>query len=309
MRQPAVAGRFYSNNKESLTKEIRNCFTHPIGPGLPGKCRNERRIVSAIAPHAGYAASGMNAAHVYKAIAEDGPPEAYVIIGPDHHGIPYDVALCGVPYVTPLGVCGIHEEIAKRLKKEIPDDPPSHRYEHSVEVQVPFIQFIDPNAKIVPIIMGDQSEGCARFLSKAIAEACEGYDAIVIASSDLSHYVPKKRAHSESADVLKRVCDLDIRGMYNTITERDITACGFGPMAVAMSSGGTNAKLLKYSDSDDSLGMSNEVVAYASVAFYRERVPNAATRAAIKEVEAMMKNPSLGKAYNDVDEMMRELLS
>jgi AmmeMemoRadiSam system protein B len=209
----------------------------------------------------------MNAAHVYKAIAEDGLPEVYVIVGPDHRGIAYDAAMCGVPYVTPLGVCGIHEEVAGKLRKMIPDDPPSHRYEHSVEVQVPFIQYIDPNARIVPIIMGDQSRECAKFLSEAIADACGGHDHIVIASSDLSHYVSKKRAYSEGKDVLEKVCGLDIDGMYNVIKERRITSCGYGPMAVAMSSKCSDAELLKYSDSSDPLGMSDEVVAYASVVF------------------------------------------
>lgn len=269
MRYPAVAGRFYSDNKDALIKEIEGCFTHPLGPGLPGKCGNERKIISAIAPHAGYAASGMNAAHVYKAIAEDGLPEAYVIVGPDHRGIQYDVAMCGVPYVTPLGACGIHDGIAKKLRKIIPDDPQSHRYEHSVEVQIPFIQYIDPDPRIVPIIMGDQSPGCSKLLSEAIKEACGEHDVIVIASSDLSHYVPKKRAYSEGTDVLKKVCGLDVPGMYGVIEGRDISACGYGPMSVAMSMDPSDAKLLKYSDSDDSLGMSNEVVAYAAVAFYR----------------------------------------
>jgi AmmeMemoRadiSam system protein B len=225
--------------------------------------------MSAIAPHAGYMASGMNAAHVYKAIAEDGLPDAYVIVGPDHHGIQYDVALCGEPYVTPLGACGIHEGIVKKLSKIIPNDASSHRYEHSVEAQVPFIQYIDPNAKIVPIIMSDQSMECAEFLSKEIAKACEGIDVIVIASSDLSHYVPKRTARSESEDVIKKVLTFDVRGMYDVINAKGITACGYGPMAVAMQSGGNNAKLLKYSDSGDSLGNNNDVVAYASVVFFK----------------------------------------
>jgi len=270
MRHPAVAGRFYPNDRNALAKEIRNCFTHEIGPGLPGECRNERNIVSAIAPHAGYRASGMNAAHVYKKIAEDGLPEVYIVIGPDHYGIPYDLAMCGEPYVTPLGVCGIHDDIAKKLREFIPDDPHAHRYEHSVEVQIPFIQYIDPNAKIVPIIMSDQSAEFARYLSNAIKEACDGHDHVVIASSDLSHYVPKKKAHSEGTDVLNKVCELDVPGMYSVIEEHGITACGFGPMAVSMLAGRSTAELLKYSDSSDSLGMSGEVVGYASVIFRKQ---------------------------------------
>jgi AmmeMemoRadiSam system protein B len=139
-----------------------------------------------------------------------------------------------------------------------------------VEVQIPFIQYIDPNAKIIPIIMSDQSQECARYLSNAIAEACEGIDHVVIASSDLSHYVPKGQASSESKCLLDRICALDVNGMYDVIDERKITACGFGPMAVAMSSGCRSAKSLKYSDSCDSLGSDRDgVVGYASVAMHR----------------------------------------
>ena len=269
MRQPAVAGRFYPNGRDALMKEIERCFTHSIGPGLPGGCRNERKIAAAIAPHAGYAASGMNAAHAYKEIAEDGLPDVYVVVGPDHHGIPYDAAMCGEPYVTPLGVCGVHEDAAKKMRKLIPDDVRAHRFEHSVEVQIPFIQFIDPNAKVIPVIMSDQSYESAVRLSKVIKEACAGYDRIVIASSDLSHYVPRARARSESTELMEKVCALDVKGMYEVIAERRITACGFGPMAVAMMSGGTKGKLLRYSDSCDSLGSdAGGVVAYASAAFF-----------------------------------------
>jgi AmmeMemoRadiSam system protein B len=269
MRYPAVAGRFYPNEGKALTGEIERCFTHPIGPGLPQECKNTRRISSVISPHAGYMASGMNAAHVYREIAEDGLPEAYIIIGPDHHGIPYDAAMCSEPYLTPLGRCEVHGDICKRLRKIIPNDVHAHEFEHSVEVQVPFIQFIDKNAKIVPIIMGDQSQGSVRYISETIAEVCEGYDIVVIASSDLSHYVPKEQAHSEGMDVLEKVCARDIPGMYKVINDRRVTTCGFGPMAVAMSADCSSSKLLRYSDSADSLGISKEVVAYASVSFYR----------------------------------------
>jgi AmmeMemoRadiSam system protein B len=269
MRYPAVSGRFYPNEKNALLREIRNCFAHRLGPGMPGECAGGRRLTAAIAPHASYMASGMNAAHVYKEIAEDGLPDVYIVIGPDHHGIPYDAAMCSEPYVTPLGVCNTHEDVAKRLRKTIPDDAHAHRYEHSVEVQIPFIQFIDPGARIIPIIMGDQSQECAEFVAEAIEEACAGRDHLVIASSDLSHYVPKEQARSEGNDVLDKVCALDVPGMYKVVEERNVTACGYGPMAVSMSSKCSCAELLKYSDSSDSLGRSREVVAYASVAFYR----------------------------------------
>ena len=270
MRYPAVAGRFYPSDKRMLIREIENCFRHPLGPGMPGECRNEGTLMSVIAPHAGYMASGMNAAHAYRAIAEDGLPDVYVIVGPDHHGIPYDAALCGEPYVTPLGACAVHEDIVKKMRKAIPDDPHAHRYEHSVEVQVPFIQYIDADPKVVPIIMSDQSRGCAEYVSKAIAEACEGYRCVLIASSDLSHYIPKEKAFEEARKVIERICSLDVRGMYDVIARSGMTACGYGPMAAAMMSGCSRAEELKYSDSYDSLrGDKREVVGYLSAAFRR----------------------------------------
>jgi len=157
MRYPAVAGRFYPLDRQELIEQIESCFSHKLGPGKIGRCKGERKIVGAVCPHAGYVCSGMNAAHVYKNIAEDGLPEAYVIIGPDHHGVPFDAVMCSDNYVTPLGECGVHNEIIGNLLEFVHDSPNAHRFEHSVEVQVPFIQYIDPKARIVPIIMMDQS--------------------------------------------------------------------------------------------------------------------------------------------------------
>jgi AmmeMemoRadiSam system protein B len=268
MRPPAAAGRFYPSDRTALISEIERCFKHKLGPGIPGGCRSERKLAAAVAPHAGYRASGMNAAHVYKEIAEDGLPDAYIVIGPDHCGIPYGAAVCNAPYSTPLGVCRTHEGIAKKLRKAIPDD--AHRFEHSVEVQIPFIQYIDPDARVVPIVMSDQSYRSAEYLSNAISEACDGIDHVIIASSDLSHYVPKPRAESEAKDVIERICALDAVGMYDAVAKRRITACGPGPMAVAAMSDCSHSKLLMYSDSFDSLGADAEgVVAYASIAFFK----------------------------------------
>jgi len=139
-----------------------------------------------------------------------------------------------------------------------------------VEVQVPFIQYIDGNAKIVPIIMSDQSYECAEYVSDAIREACDGYRYVVISSSDMSHYVPKGKASEEGKKVTEKICSLDVQGMYDVIVKNDISSCGPGPMAVAMMSGCSHAKELVYSDSHDSLKMNeNEVVGYLSALFCR----------------------------------------
>ena len=269
MRYPAVAGRFYPADRDELLDEIKACFTHPIGPGTIGGIVGDRRIKAVISPHAGYACSGMNAAHAFKALAEDGSPDAYVIIGPDHYGIPFDNALCSEPYLTPLGECRVHEGIVRRLSEHVTDAPGAHMYEHSIEVQVPFLQYIDKDAEIVPVIMGDQSISAARRLGGWIREACEGYDVVVIASSDMSHYVPKPVAERKDMMLLDRACALDIEGMYDAIETNGISACGYGPIASAIiATGPKEGHLLKHSDSWDAIRYHRDsVVGYASAVF------------------------------------------
>jgi len=271
MRYPAVAGRFYPAEKNELLADIRGCFIHDIGPGLPEHTGTERAIAAAIAPHAGYMASGMNAAHVYKKIAEDGLPEAYILIGPDHHGVPYRAVMCEEEYLTPLGPCKIHEDIAADLREKVPSDCGAHKYEHSVEVQVPFIQFIDKDPRIVPIIMRDQSKAAAERLAVSIKEACEGRDVIVIASSDMAHYIPKEDAERLNAMVLEKIRAKDVDGMYSVVEKNRISVCGYGPMATAiLGAGPSEIEILKYSDSWDSLEYDRRaVVGYGSAVMYK----------------------------------------
>lgn len=269
MRYPAVAGRFYPLQRDELYGQIEWCFDHPLGPGRIGGCSNERRIKGALVPHAGYQCSGMNAAHAFKAIAEDGRPDAYVIIGPDHHGVPFDVVMCSDSYLTPLGECKVHERIAAKLAQSITDSPNAHRFEHSVEVEVPFLQYIDPDARIVPVIMRRQDMDSAIRLGNRIREACEGYDVVVIASSDMSHYIPKETAERLDMMLLDRAVSLDIPGMYDVIPRYDISACGYGPIAAMITATQpAEGTLLRHSDSWDSLSyMKESVVGYASAIF------------------------------------------
>ena len=271
MRYPAVAGRFYPAEKDELLADIKSCFLHSIGPGLPERTGSERAISAAIAPHAGYMASGMNAAHVYRKIAEDGLPEAYVLIGPDHHGVPYRAVMCDEDYLTPLGPCKIHEGIAADLRETMPADCNAHRYEHSVEVQVPFIQFIDKDPKIVPIIMRDQSKASAEKLAAAIRGACKGRDVVIIASSDMAHYIPKDDAERLNSMVLEKIGAKDVDGMYSAVERNRISVCGYGPMAAAiLASEPSRVEILKYSDSWDSLKHDiRSVVGYGSAVMYK----------------------------------------
>lgn len=271
MRFPAVAGRFYPSGKDELIDSIRSCFEHPLGPGPLGGAGSARRIVSAMAPHAGYMCSGMTAAHTYGAIRADGLPEAYVVIGPDHYGMSHGNTVCSEPYLTPLGECNVHEGIVGRLSEVMEDSPLSHSREHSVEVQIPFIQCIDPDPRIVPIVMGDQSPGSAHELASALRHACRGHDVVVIASTDMSHYIPKRSATRLDRMVLDRISCMDVEGMYRVIRDSRVSMCGYGPTAVAMLfPDDAEARVLKYTDSFDSLGMDPDaVVGYASAVFLR----------------------------------------
>jgi AmmeMemoRadiSam system protein B len=271
MRYPAVAGRFYPMDRDELRNSIESCFTHPLGPGKPSGCTGERRISAVVCPHAGYSCSGMNAAHSFKAIAEDGLPEAYVLIGPDHYGIPYNVVMCGEEYLTPLGPCKIHGEIAAKMREYIPDDPRAHTMEHSIEVEVPFLQYIDTDPHIVPIIMGDQDIRSARRLSEQIAAACKGHDVVIIASSDMAHYVPKDVGLRLNTLVMDRLVAKDMEGMYNEVMSKRITVCGYGPIATAvMAARPESIEVLKYSDSWDSTGYDpTSVVGYMSAKMTR----------------------------------------
>lgn len=272
MRYPVAAGRFYSSDRNGLIKDIETCFSHKLGPGMPGEEGNGRRIVSAVAPHAGYMASGMNAAHAFKKIKEDGLPDTYVIIGPDHQGVPFDFVTCSDDYLTPLGPCKIDLDLIRDLDGMIPNSPAAHAYEHSVEVQVPFIQYIDPDPKILPIIMSRQDKTTAHRLGDILKAVCKDRDVIVLASSDLSHYIPKKKATALDAKILNDIKNLNADGLFDTVMSNRISACGFGPIATAiLATEPGSAEILKYSDSYDSLGGNpSEVVGYASAVMYKK---------------------------------------
>ena len=270
MRFPAVAGRFYPSDPDELRKCIAYCFTHPLGPGMPGPEGSDRKISGIMVPHAGYLASGMNAAHAYRRAKEDGLPEAYVIIGPDHYGTAGGTVICSDNFLTPLGECGTDADICGKLSEYYPDSLQAHRFEHSIEVQIPFIQFIDPDPAVVPVIMGRQTPGEASRLAGILEKACRGRDVMIVASTDLSHYIPKEKAEILDAQVFKAVMSSDPGRLFDTVREKRITMCGYGPVAVAMEMCGAPEMLL-HSDSYDSLKADpDSVVGYGSAVFGRK---------------------------------------
>ncbi|MCD6096663.1 MAG: AmmeMemoRadiSam system protein B, partial [Thermoprotei archaeon] len=197
IRKPAVAGLFYEGTPESLKKRLEWCFKHKLGPGKLPKVnpQGSRRIVGLIVPHAGYMYSGPVAANAYYALALDGIPEIFIILGPNHQGVGSLIATCeSEVWQTPLGDVLVDTRLAKEIVKEsgiVDIDDEAHKYEHSIEVQLPFLQYIyESNFKIVPIAMMLQDMESSRILGNALAKVLKESNAVIIASSDFTHYEP-----------------------------------------------------------------------------------------------------------------------
>lgn len=274
-RKPAVAGMFYAGTARELKEQIERCYKHGLGPGVIAKVNNKgpRDIVAMVVPHAGYSYSGPVAAHAYKELADDGMPDTAVIIGPNHTGYGCPVSVwTGGNWSTPFGEVEINRGLAHGLLREgIEADETAHIHEHSIEVQLPWLQHLYGKVKILPITMMSQDIETARMLSKAISEA--GGDLVIIASSDLTHYEPHSVAREKDTSVIEAVLSLDEEKLYERCHSLDCTMCGYGPVAVAIitakAMNGQKARLLGYATSGDTSGDFSRVVGYSSIVMGR----------------------------------------
>ncbi|MEW5937078.1 MAG: AmmeMemoRadiSam system protein B [Candidatus Thermoplasmatota archaeon] len=268
-RSPAVAGQFYSGTREGLIRQVEECFRHRIGPGaLPPKSPEDgERLRGGVAPHAGLMYSGPVAAHLYWEIARTGTPETYVIIGPNHSGYGSAVALSTMDFSTPLGVMRRDVELCGVLANNgVTEDDVAHGFEHSLEVQLPFIQYINPNARIVALCMGDQSHRAAVKLGERIRKAAEGRHMMIIASTDFSHYVPPEDAKRLDSMAVEAILSHDTKQLDDVVHHHHISMCGYGPvMAMLEAVQPKGSKLLRYATSGDIAPM-REVVGYAAIA-------------------------------------------
>lgn len=280
-RAPAVAGQFYNGTPDGLRRQVEGCFLHRLGPGsLPNDGQSSstgsgsafpagQRLRGGVSPHAGLMYSGPVAAHLYHAIARSSAPRTFVVIGPNHTGHGSELALSTEDFRTPFGVMKRDEVVADRLAKAgIARDDVAHNFEHSLEVQLPFIQYIAPDARIVAICMGEQGHRDAAKLGAAISAAIQGTDALVVASTDFSHYVSPVAAKEKDALAIERILAHDPKGLEETVRKNRISMCGYGPvMAMLEAVKPQGSKLLKYATSGDVSRMP-EVVGYASVALW-----------------------------------------
>ncbi|KAF6245518.1 AmmeMemoRadiSam system protein B [Nitrosopumilus sp. b2] len=273
IRKPVVAGQFYPGTKDELEEMIDYCIQHKYGPGI--QTQKDEKVFGIVCPHAGYVYSGPTACHSYKAISSKSP-ELVIILGPNHFGVGRDVAtMIDAKWETPLGSVEVDSESAEEIaniSKYIEIDELSHSRDHSIEVQIPMLQSLLSNKfKILPIILLDQSLEIAKDVGDAIAQIAKSRNAMIVASSDFTHYEENSFAHSQDKALIEPILEMDVEKFYSVLMEKRITACGYGAMASVMIAckklGARKGELLSYSTSGDVMGDTSSVVGYGAIKF------------------------------------------
>ncbi len=278
VRRPTQAGTFYAGDAEALKAQIESCFLHPFGPGKLPKVdvQGARRVVGLVCPHAGYMYSGPVAANAYHKLALDGKPDTVVILGPNHTGYGSALALMDEgAWRTPLGDAEIDTLVAREIVREtrLGDvDEMAHKFEHSVEVQLPFLQYLFGNEfKFVPVCFQLQDFTSAEEVGNALSEVLSKRNAVIVASSDMTHYESQANAEKKDLAALEAVKAMDAKKFVSIIEEKNVTACGYGPIAACITASkgllAKEANVLQYKTSGDITGDKSSVVGYAAVSF------------------------------------------
>jgi len=275
VRTPAVSGTFYPDDENELRSLIDDCFMHPIGPGKMPPTNSEQKIYGVICPHAGFVYSGPVACHSFYSISSSAS-KLVIITGPNHYGIGKSIAsMIDASWKTPLGLVEVDSESALELRDGLDIlelDSFSHSKEHSIEVQIPMLQeTFSHEMKILPVSLINQEQQTATKVGSAIAKIAQKKDALLIGSSDFTHYEENEFAHRQDLALIDPILKLDVGEFYKILYERHVTACGFGAIASTMIAckelGATEGKLLKYATSGDVSGDKSSVVGYASIIF------------------------------------------
>lgn len=277
LRKPAVAGTFYAGSKDSLEEQIKGCFLHSVGPGkVPVASKKaEGKIVGLISPHAGYVYSGPVAAWGFAKVIEQESPETVVILGPNHRGFGSPMAIMSQgEWETPLGKVSIDEDFAQKLLQAsslIEEDAKAHQREHSLEVQIPFLQYgFNGEFRIVPLCVANQTAATSMSLGEAISSVAEDRsNVLLIASTDLTHYQPREIAEKEDREILNAVTSGNPQNLGTVLSSGDFSMCGYGPVIAVLKAasdlGEARVNLLKYATSGDITGDYSAVVGYASL--------------------------------------------
>lgn len=271
IRDPVVAGMFYPDNPSVLSSDVKRYLEQVKKEKINGD------LVALVSPHAGYMYSGQVAAHAYSLI-ESKSIDTVVVIAPSHQALFKGASLYDRGgFRTPLGVVPVDVDLSKKLmgrEKRIQFIPEAHAREHALEVQIPFLQSVLKSFKVVPIVMEPSWtwEGC-QALASAIAESVRGKSALLVASSDLSHYHPYDQAVALDRIVLSRIERFEAEGLNRDLKQGRCEACGGGPiitvMLAARALGATKGRVLKALNSGDVIGDKSRVVGYAAAVFYK----------------------------------------
>ncbi len=263
VRMPSVAGQFYQASKPALEKELSR---------LLDKKAQREDCLGAVSPHAGYIYSGMVAGGVLSRINFK---DSFVILGPNHTGIgrPFAIMKSG-SWQTPMGNIEIDADLAAHILKDstyIEEDLSAHTHEHSIEVQLPFLQFIKRDFKFVPIIISSASLETFKKIGSQLAASIKRStkEVVMIASSDMTHYEPHDLAKEKDKKAIDAILKLDEDKLMEEIKAHDITMCGFAPTIVMLSAlkelGAKRAELVDYKTSGDTSGDYSSVVGYAGI--------------------------------------------
>ncbi len=265
-REPAVAGTFYENGTQDLKKHMEKLFSGT----KEGNCR------MVVSPHAGYVYSGKTAA---RAISSLNPAKKFIILGPNHTGLGLEFSLSSNgDWLTPLGDCKVDKDLSKKLQALdfVRPDIDAHFQEHSIEVQLPFLQHRFKNFTIVPLCMmnttysQDFIKKCRELGRRIALHMKKDPEIALIASSDFSHYLPQNVADLKDGAALEEIEKLDVQDFFKKLEEVDASVCGYGPIAVTMEAAktlGLEPVLIHKSSSGDASGDYNAVVAYYAIGF------------------------------------------
>jgi AmmeMemoRadiSam system protein B len=260
-REPAVAGRFYEGERRVLAREVGAWLAAPA---------EKARALGVVAPHAGYVYSGAIAGAVYARVEV---PRRAIVLGPNHTGLGRPAALwpAGGGWRTPLGTVPVSAALTEALAAEplVELDRAAHLREHSLEVQVPFLQTARPDLELAALCLGPLPLAQCEAVGRAVAAAARTHDALVVASSDMSHYIPADEARRKDRLAIDRILALDPEGLHRTVRREEISMCGVIPATVmlfaARELGATRAELVRYGSSGDVTGDDREVVGYAGL--------------------------------------------
>jgi AmmeMemoRadiSam system protein B len=264
VRKPVVAGSFYPSRPE----ELKATLSGMVDPGS-----EKKKAISVVSPHAGFVYSGPVAGALFSSVQL---PAKYVLLGPSHRMVRSRFAVITEgSWEIPLGRIPIDSDLADKIARHsdlLEEDEDAHSQEHSLEVQLPFIQFLVQDISIVPICIGyHASFKELEELGKAVAQGIEGIgeDVLMVASTDMSHYVTQEEAERLDFMAINEIERLNPKGLYDTVTSKNISMCGFQPtvsvLVASLELGAQNASLIKYQTSGDITGNYREVVGYAGI--------------------------------------------